>query len=224
MWVRGEWGSAVSLFGTHYMKYLPYKFNSAEPCVYKGLKRTLLCQTHHSLFTTRSAKLRPLQLASYRKPNCPEVHVVRYSCKWSVRERIRQCHVNSLDFHKLNVFPKTGLRQTEIAALPDSWGTNAPSVKMVCQTSPVRIFSQNHNTLTCWFVIDWLGYFRLRYNCASVGYGKLLFHERKECLRTDRIFEPKLVGVYLRLTSCSGVLDSHSPPDSQESHSPSGSP
>jgi hypothetical protein len=69
------------------------------------------------------------------------------------------------------------VRQTEFPALLDSWVTNTPSVKTL---SPEKncLSVYFHNILKCWSTEDRLSFFCLLYNCVSMGYNKLLFHER----------------------------------------------
>jgi hypothetical protein len=103
-----------------YMKNLPYKFNSAESCVYKGLKRTLL-RTTFSTSARITAEFLVLRSAHDRS--------VRREA--GVNENIRSL-VKSFRFHKFKVFPKTVISQTEIPAFVDSWVTNTPSVTTLC--------------------------------------------------------------------------------------------
>jgi hypothetical protein len=72
------------------------------------------------------------------------------------------------------------IRQTEIPSL--HWVTNTPSVKMLCpqKISSPYIFRKNTACVNSGLINDLSSFFFcLLYNCVSVGYEKLLFHERE---------------------------------------------
>jgi len=81
------------------------------------------------------------------------------------------------------------IRQTEIPVLLDIWVTNPPSFKMLFPQKQLLVltFLQIHNILTNWSVEDQSRFFSLVYKCVSVGYNKLLFHER--CTSSCNIYD-----------------------------------
>jgi hypothetical protein len=72
------------------------------------------------------------------------------------------------------------IRQTEIFSLLYSWVTNTLSINIlyVQKNCFYLCFRKNTNVLKCWSVKDLSSLFCLLCNCVSVGYDKLLFHDR----------------------------------------------
>jgi hypothetical protein len=100
-----------------------------------------------------------------------------------VKAKLYQSYTIHISLIKQQYVITHTIRQTEIPALLNSLFTNTPSVRIFFPQKYCLslYFRKKHNMLQCWSIKYRSSFLCLLVNSVSVGYVKLLFHEKYAC-------------------------------------------